>query len=247
MKAVAYYRISTRDKQDIGMQEKAVRDYCERENIELIKEYSDIGESGKKESRPKFDLMLEDMRTKLIDCIIVYKLDRIGRSLSHLVKLFEEFNKKKIDFISITQSINTTTPEGRMFLHILMVLSEYERELTISRINTGLKRAKSEGKILGRPKGAKDKGRRRKSGYYQRWSGIKKNPKNYRKIRVNGKNMSKHRKVMEDHLGRKLLPTEIVHHIDGNRVNNVISNLILCKNEKEHRKHHKQSIPNKSI
>ena len=171
-KAVTYYRISTSDKQDVGMQQKAIKDYCLREGIEVFKEYSDIGQSGSKESRPQFDLMLNDMRERpsKFNCIICYKLDRIGRSLSHLVKLFEEFKVKNINFISVTQSINTTTPEGRMFLHMLMVLSEYERALTISRINSGLNRARSEGKKLGRPKGSKDKGRRRTSGYVSRWT-----------------------------------------------------------------------------
>lgn len=169
MKAGVYYRISTRDKQDIGMQKKVNEDYCEREKIEIFKEYVDIGESGSKDSRPQFDKLLEDMRAKLFDTVIVYKLDRIGRSLSHLVKLFEEFKKRGINFISTTQSINTTTPEGRMFLHMLMVLAEYERELTISRINSGLDRVRKEGKALGRPKGSKDKSYRRKSGYYHRW------------------------------------------------------------------------------
>lgn len=168
-KAVIYYRVSTADKQDKGMQQKAIRDYCSREAIEIFKEYSDIGQSGSKESRPSFDKMLEDMRAGLFDTIIVYKLDRIGRSLSHLVKLFEEFNKRKINFISITQSINTTTPEGRMFLHMLMVLAEYERELTINRINSGLDRVRAEGRSLGRPSGSKDKKRRRTSGYINRW------------------------------------------------------------------------------
>ncbi len=169
MIAGIYYRISTADKQEIGMQEKAVRDYCERECIEIYKDYSDKGVSGSRESRPQFDLMLKDMRSKKFDTIIVYKLDRIGRSLSHLVKLFEEFKAKGINFISITQSINTTTPEGRMFLHMLMVLAEYERELTINRINSGLDRARSQGKKLGRPTGSKDSKRRRLSGYYRRW------------------------------------------------------------------------------
>ena len=153
-KAVTYYRISTLDKkQKIGMQQKAIKDYCLREGIEIIREYSDIGQSGSKESRPQFDLMLNDMRARKFNCIIVYKLDRIGRSLSHLVKLFEEFNKKNIDFVSTTQNINTKTPEGRMFLHMLMVLAEYERELIVARINSGLDKARSEGKTLGRPRG----------------------------------------------------------------------------------------------
>ena len=109
------------------------------------------------------------MRNKKFDCIIVYKLDRIGRSLAHLIKLFEEFRTKGINFISVTQNINTTTPEGRMFLHLLMVLAEYERELTINRINSGLDRAKAKGIKLGRPFGSHDKKRRRTSGYVQRW------------------------------------------------------------------------------
>jgi len=169
MNAAVYYRISTADKQDIGMQQKAVCDYCLREGVEIYHEYSDIGQSGSKESRPKFDVMLHDMRLRKFNCIIVYKLDRIGRSLPHLIKLFEEFKAKHINFISVTQNINTTTPEGIMFLHMLMVLAEYERALTISRINSGLSRAKAEGKKLGRPKGSKDKGRRRRAGYINRY------------------------------------------------------------------------------
>ncbi len=164
-----YYRISTRDKQETGMQEKSCRDYCKREGIDIYKEYYDVGQSGSKESRPDFDKLLKDMRDRKFNCVVVYKLDRIGRSISHLLKLFEEFKKKRINFISVTQNINTTSAEGRMFLHILMVLAEFERELTISRINTGLDRARSKGKKLGRPPGAKDKKRRRRSGYNQRW------------------------------------------------------------------------------
>lgn len=170
MKVAIYYRISTRDKQDVGMQIKACKDFCEHNNIGIVKEYSDVGESGKKESRPQFDELLKDMRAREFDTILVYKLDRIGRSLSHLVKLFEEFKKRNINFISVTQAINTTTPEGRMFLHMLMVLAEYERELIVSRINSGLERVRQEGRVLGRPKGSKDKKIRRKSGYYQRWT-----------------------------------------------------------------------------
>ena len=102
--------------------------------------------------------------------MLVYKLDRIGRSLSHLVKLFEEFDKKGIQFVSVTQAFSTRTPEGKLMLHMLMILAEYERELTISRIVDGLDAAKSKGKTLGRPPGHKDKKPRRKSGYYTYWA-----------------------------------------------------------------------------
>ena len=168
VRIAVYCRVSTRDKQDITTQEVYLKEYSDREGHEVMGVYSDIGESGSKDSRPRFDEMLEDMRAGKFNGILVYKLDRIGRSLSHLMKLFEEFKKRKIAFISATQSINTTSPEGRMFLHMLMVLAEYERELTISRIIDGQERARLSGKKIG--KRGKDKGERRKSGYWLRWS-----------------------------------------------------------------------------
>jgi len=109
------------------------------------------------------------LRQKQFKGILVYKLDRIGRSLQHLINLFDEFKNRNVDFISATQNINTTTPEGKMFLRMLMVLSEYERELIVNRINDGLSRARKQGKTLGRPVGSKDTKRRRLSGYIQRW------------------------------------------------------------------------------
>lgn len=168
MKAIAYYRKSTKDKQEFGMQIYSVENYCKVNQIDLIKTYQDEM-SGSKDSRPEFDLMLSDMRAGLFDTILVYKLDRIGRSTSHLLKLFEEFEKKNIKFISVTQNINTDTPEGKLMLRMLMILAEYERELTVSRINDGLERAKSKGVKLGRRFGSRDKGRRRTAGYNLRW------------------------------------------------------------------------------
>ena len=173
MKTAVYCRVSTRDKQDINMQIDYLNKYAQRENMEIYKIYNDVGHSGSKDSRPEFDVMLEDLRQKKFNAILVYKLDRIGRSLSHLVKIFEEFKRKNVAFVSATQAINTSTPEGRMFLNMLMVLAEFERELTVSRINDGLARAKRNGKILGRPKGRKDRKVRSKSGYYLRWQKIK--------------------------------------------------------------------------
>ena len=168
MKSCIYLRCSTQE-QDLGMQEEAIKRYCEANSIIPLRTFKDFGVSGSKESRPEFDLMLNSLRQKEFDCIIVYKLDRIGRSLSHLVKLFEEFKAKKINFISVTQNLNTSTPEGRMFLQMLMVLAEYERSLTIKRVVDGLARAKAEGKKLGRRFGSKDKKARRKAGYLKRW------------------------------------------------------------------------------
>ena len=168
LKIGLYCRVS-KNEQNIETQLMALKDYCQRNNYEIVEEYLDNGVSGAKDSRPAFDKLLADMRAGKINCILVYKLDRIGRSLQHLLNLFEEFKNKGIEFISLTQNINTSTPEGKMFLRMLMVLAEYERELIVSRINSGLDRARAEGKTLGRPKGAKDTKRRMRHGYLLRW------------------------------------------------------------------------------
>lgn len=156
MKVAIYLRVSTKNKgQDVNTQLIPIKEYCLRSGFEIYKVYSDIGESGSKESRPEFDIMLKDLRNNKFKAIAVYKLDRIGRSMQHLLKLFEEFNKRGIEFISLTQNIDTTTPEGRMFLKMLMVLGEYERDLIVNRVNDGIRRAKElgtrSGKAIGRP------------------------------------------------------------------------------------------------
>lgn len=151
---------------------------------EVFDIYNDENWSGKDDSRPQFDRMMNDMRQRKFQGIVVYKLDRIGRSTKHLLQLFEEFQNNNIKFISVTQNINTDTPDGRMFLKMLMVLAEYERELTVGRTRDTLQRYKElideqgffigrDGKkhtFLGREKGKKDSKPRRKSGYYRRWA-----------------------------------------------------------------------------
>lgn len=173
MKVGIYARVSCSD-QNVTTQMVPLRDYCKRMSYEVVEEYIDEGFSGKDDKRPAFEKLLADMRTGRFESILCYKLDRIGRSLKHLLNLFEEFENRKIGFISYSQNINTTSPEGRMFLKMLMVLAEYERELIVSRTEEGLKRARKQGKTLGRPKGKKDGRPRAKSGYYLRHMGAKK-------------------------------------------------------------------------
>lgn len=169
MKVAIYARVSSNDQQ-IDTQLIPLRDYCRRVNYEVIDEYVDDGFSGKDDKRPAFERLIADLRVGKAEGVVCYKLDRIGRSLQHLLNLFEEFSNRNISFVSLSQNIDTTTPEGRMFLKMLMVLSEYERELIVARTKDGLSRALRQGKTLGRPKGSKDKKRRRKSGYIQRWA-----------------------------------------------------------------------------
>ena len=182
MRCAIYCRIST-EKQDLKTQLDSLRDYCKRQNYEIFKEYEDVI-SGKTNKRPAFDKLVEDMRGGKFDIVLVYKIDRIGRSLQHLLNLFDEFKNNKVEFISITQNFNTLTPEGRMMLRMMMLLAEYERELIVARTNDRLnyikKQIKNKGfaitkegkKItsLGRPFGRKDKKRRRLSGYHNRWA-----------------------------------------------------------------------------
>jgi len=165
---VLYARISMSD-QNSETQLMALRDYCSRMAYQITGEYVDNGCSGKDDKRPEFERLMGDIRANKSNCVLVYKLDRIGRSLKHLLNLFEEFKNRGVEFISLTQNINTNTPEGKMFWQMLGVFAEYERELIVARTLAGLQRAVRQGKRLGRPVGAKDKKQRRKSGYNLRW------------------------------------------------------------------------------
>ena len=170
MKKIAIYARTSMSDQNAETQLMFLRDHCERMEYQIIDQYVDNGWSGKDTRRPEFERLLSDIRTNRVQCVLVYKLDRIGRSLKHLLNLFEEFKNRNVEFISLTQNIDTSTPEGKMFWQMLGVFAEYERELIVARTNAGLARARRQGKTLGRPKGKKDTKRRRKSGYIKRWS-----------------------------------------------------------------------------
>jgi len=168
MKVAIYLRVSTADQTTLN-QEIELKSYCERNNYEIYKTYKDEGVSGIKTSRPQLDLMLQDMRNKMFDAIIVWKFDRLGRSTSHLLQVLEELKNKNVRLIATSQSIDTDTPMGKFFFTILSGFAEMEREIIKERIKLGLERRKKEGKTLGRPKGAKDKVYRKKSGYLLRY------------------------------------------------------------------------------
>lgn len=169
MKKVGLYGRTSMADQNLETQLMALRDYCIRMGYQIVEEYVDSGFSGKDDKRPAFEHLLADIRANKIDCVVVYKLDRIGRSLKHLLNLFEEFKNLGVDFISLTQNISTDTPEGKMFWQMLGVFAEYERELIVARTKAGLERAKRQGKSLGRPQGSLDGRPRRKAGYLNRW------------------------------------------------------------------------------
>jgi site-specific DNA recombinase len=140
MKVAIYCRVST-DDQFVDKQEDACRKYCENNNLEVFRVYKDVI-SGSTSSRPEFNIMLEDMRTNKFKCIMVTKLDRLGRSLQHLLSLFNEFNKQGVHFIATTQNIDTTSSAGRLQLQIMGAFAEFERSIISERTKEGLKRKK---------------------------------------------------------------------------------------------------------
>jgi DNA invertase Pin-like site-specific DNA recombinase len=168
MKVAIYVRVSTSDQTTLN-QELELLEYCKRNDYEVLKIFKDEGVSGVKTSRPQLDLMLQDMRNKLFDAIIVWKFDRLGRSTAHLLQVLEELKNKNVRLIATSQNIDTSTPMGKFFFTILSGFAEMEREMIKERIKLGLERRRKQGKVVGRQKGARDKKRRKRSGYVNRW------------------------------------------------------------------------------
>lgn len=157
MKVAIYARVST-DEQDLTNQVTVCQEYCNRLNYEVYNIYRDSGVSGAKVSRPAFDEMLKDMRLMKFNCIMVVKLDRIGRSLQHILSLFDEFNKKGVQFIAVTQNIDTTNAAGKLQLQIIGAFAEFERNIISERTKEGMVNA------VGVGKRGKDKNPRQKRG-----------------------------------------------------------------------------------
>lgn len=173
MKVALYIRNSTNEeRQNPQTQIGPLNRKCELEGWDpvIFQEFA----SGAKESRPELDRMMRRVRDREFNAVVVWRLDRLGRSLKHLLQLLEEFKNLNVKFISLTEGYDTTTAQGQFFFNISGSFAQFERSLIQERINAGLDRAREEGKTFGRPKGSKDKKRRRTSGYVNRW--LKKGP-----------------------------------------------------------------------
>lgn len=167
-----YVRVSMRD-QHAETQIAVLKDYSLRHDIQNLRFYSDVGVSGAKDSRPQLDQMLHDIRSGRIDTVLVFKIDRLGRSLKNLLDLLAEFKNRSIRLISISDGLDTANSNAmnRAFWQMLAVFAELERSVIVDRVTAGLARAKAEGKQLGRPKGSRDKTKRSTSGYHLRYAG----------------------------------------------------------------------------
>jgi DNA invertase Pin-like site-specific DNA recombinase len=150
-KVALYSRVSTKD-QDVELQLVELRKYVQDRNWTAYKEYTDIGQSGAKDSRPQLNQLMVDAKRKRFDVVLVWKFDRWARSLKHLVDSLHEFKALDIDFVSLTEGIDTTTPVGMAMFGVIGAMSQLERDLIRERVQAGMKRAKARGKAIGRPK-----------------------------------------------------------------------------------------------
>lgn len=153
MKTAIYARVSTTD-QDCTQQLTALREYVATRGWTAAGEYVDQAVSGAKDRRPALDRLVQDARMRKVDCIVVWKLDRWGRSLIHLAASMDELRTMGVRFIAVTQGIDTdqTSATGKLLMNILASFAEFERELIKERTAAGVARARKEGKTIGRPR-----------------------------------------------------------------------------------------------
>jgi DNA invertase Pin-like site-specific DNA recombinase len=152
MRAAIYGRVSTSNHgQDVTMQTRELREYCERRGWQIAGEYVDIGISGAKDKRPELDRLMADAHRRKFDVVAVWKFDRFARSVSHLLRALDTFKTLGVEFVSLSESLDTATPAGRMVFTVLGAVAELERSLIAERVRAGLRNARAKGKRLGRP------------------------------------------------------------------------------------------------
>lgn len=150
MKTAVYVRVST-DKQSTEMQEHEISIFLSSKGIKGAEIYRDEDESGKSTSRPALNRLLNECKQGKVETLIVWKLDRLFRSLVELINHLKAFQKQGITFISIKENIDISTPVGMLMVQVLGAFSEFEREMIVTRVKSGLANAKAKGKQLGNP------------------------------------------------------------------------------------------------
>src|SRR6516162_3201939 len=152
-----YARVSTRDKgQNPELQLAELREFAADRGWQIIGEFVDMGVSGSKDTRPRLDAMMRQAKARKLDVIAVWKLDRFGRSLRHLVDALAELRAVGCAFVSLRDHLDLSTPAGRMMFHVIGAMAEFERELIRERVKAGLAHARAKGQRLGRPKIKRD-------------------------------------------------------------------------------------------
>jgi DNA invertase Pin-like site-specific DNA recombinase len=146
-----YARVSTAD-QTSDNQLIDLRRFCKERGWNVAEEFIDSGVSGTKASRPALDRMMNQVRKRHLDVVLVWRFDRFARSVKHLVLALEELRQLNIAFVSFQENLDTNSPLGNAIFTIIAAMAELERNIIVERVRAGLRRARAEGKTLGRPK-----------------------------------------------------------------------------------------------
>ena len=149
MRVALYARVSTLDKgQDTEVQLRELREYASRRRWSAV-EYVDNGVSGTKDSRPQLNRLMHDAQRRRFDVVLVARFDRFARSVSHLLRALEQFHALGIDFVSLSEACDATTPQGKILFTILGAVAEFERALICERVRAGLANARAKGRVPG--------------------------------------------------------------------------------------------------
>jgi DNA invertase Pin-like site-specific DNA recombinase len=156
VKAAIYCRVSTTAGQSVEMQLRDLRQLAEQRGFEIAAEFCDEGVSGSRDSRPQLDRMLAEARRGRFQAILIWRLDRLGRSLQNLVRLFEDFRAWNVALISFGEGLDFSTSMGKLFYQLSGAFAEFERDCIRERVKAGLRNARARGRRLGRPRAVVD-------------------------------------------------------------------------------------------
>jgi len=152
MRVALYGRVSTHNgQQDPELQLRELREYCANRRWDIAGEYVDRA-SGAKDKRKALDGLMADAHRRRFDAVVVWKFDRFARSVSHLLRALETFRALGIEFVSLSEQVDTSTPMGKMVFTVLGAVAELERSIIVERVRAGLRNARAKGKRLGRPR-----------------------------------------------------------------------------------------------
>jgi DNA invertase Pin-like site-specific DNA recombinase len=154
-----YARVSTLVGQSPEMQLVELREFAARRGWQVVEEYVDHGVSGAKESRPALNRLMADAKQRRFDVVAVWKIDRFGRSLRHLVNSIAELESLGVSFVSLRDSIDLSSPSGVLMFQLIAAMSQFERSLIQERVRAGIRNARNKGRTLGRPRLEVDSGR----------------------------------------------------------------------------------------
>lgn len=151
-RAAIYARVSTLVGQSPAMQLDVLREYAARRELDVVAEYVDHGVSGARDHRPELDRLMIAARQRVFDVLLVYRFDRFARGVRHLVTALDEFQALGVEFVSYSESLDTSTPMGRAMFSIVAALAELERNIVVERSVEGQRRARARGTHVGRPR-----------------------------------------------------------------------------------------------